>query len=49
MPEGLLSGKKGVVLGVANEKSIAWACAQACAAQGATLAFNYLGERWNAG
>jgi len=44
MPEGLLSGKKGVVLGVANEKSIAWACAQACAAQGATLAFNYLGE-----
>ncbi|MBI5095491.1 MAG: enoyl-ACP reductase [Candidatus Hydrogenedentes bacterium] len=44
MSEGLLSGKKGVVMGVANEKSIAWACAQACAAQGATLAFNYLGE-----
>ena len=44
MPEGLLTGKRGVILGVANEKSIAWGCAQACAAQGASLAFNYLGE-----
>lgn len=44
MAEGLLSGKRGVVFGVANEKSIAWGCAQACAAQGASLAFNYLGE-----
>ena len=44
MSTGLLEGKRGVVLGVANEKSIAWACAQACAAQGATLAFNYLGD-----
>lgn len=42
MPEGLLAGKNGIVFGVANEKSIAWACAQACAAQGASLAFNYL-------
>lgn len=44
MAEGLLAGKRGVVLGVANERSIAWGCAQACAAQGAGLAFNYLGE-----
>ncbi|HRK36316.1 MAG TPA: enoyl-ACP reductase [Candidatus Hydrogenedentes bacterium] len=44
MSNGLLAGKRGVVLGVANEKSIAWGCAQACAAQGASLAFNYLGD-----
>jgi enoyl-[acyl-carrier protein] reductase I len=43
MSQGLLTGKRGLVLGVANEKSIAWACAQACARQGASLAFNYLG------
>lgn len=41
---GLLEGKRGVVMGVANERSIAWACAQACAEQGAALAFNYLGD-----
>lgn len=44
MEKGLLHGKRGVILGVANEKSIAWACAQACAAEGAELVFNYLGE-----
>lgn len=44
MAEGLLEAKKGAVFGVANERSIAWACAQACAAQGAQLAFNYLGD-----
>lgn len=44
MAEGLLAGKRGVIFGVANEKSIAWGCAQACAAQGAALAFNYLGD-----
>lgn len=44
MPDALLAGKRGAVLGVANDKSIAWACAQACAAHGATLAFNYPGE-----
>jgi enoyl-[acyl-carrier protein] reductase I len=42
MGSGLLSGKRGVILGVANEKSIAWACAKACAAEGASLAFNYI-------
>lgn len=43
MAGNLLSGKRGVVTGVANERSIAWGCAQACAAQGAELAFTYLG------
>ena len=42
--KSLLEGKKGIVLGVANNKSIAWACAQMCLEQGATLAFNYLGD-----
>lgn len=44
MAEGLLAGKKGVVLGVANDRSIAWGCAKACQEAGAALAFNYLGE-----
>jgi enoyl-[acyl-carrier protein] reductase I len=42
---GLLSGKLGVVFGVANKRSIAWAIAQAWAREGATLAFTYQGER----
>jgi enoyl-[acyl-carrier protein] reductase I len=42
MSNGLLEGKRGVVMGVANDKSIAWACAEACLAQGASLHFNYL-------
>lgn len=44
MPEGLLTGKTGAILGVANDRSIAWACAKACANAGAKLIFNYLGE-----
>ncbi|RMH60297.1 MAG: enoyl-ACP reductase [Zetaproteobacteria bacterium] len=40
---GVLDGKKGLVLGVANEKSIAWGVAQACRREGAELGFNYLG------
>jgi enoyl-[acyl-carrier protein] reductase I len=44
MSESLLAGKRGVITGVANDKSIAWACAQACHAHGADLAFTYLGE-----
>lgn len=40
----ILAGKRGIVFGVANNKSIAWACAQMCADQGAQLAFNYLGD-----
>ena len=40
-----LTGKKGVVFGVANQRSIAWAIAQKLAAAGAELAFTYLNER----
>jgi len=40
-----LEGKTGVVFGVANKRSIAWAIAQAWAAAGAKLIFNYQGER----
>jgi enoyl-[acyl-carrier protein] reductase I len=42
---GLLEGKTGVVFGVANKRSIAWAIAQAWAKEGAKLAFTYQGER----
>ena len=41
----LLEGKLGVVFGVANKRSIAWAIAQAWAREGAKLAFTYQGER----
>ena len=40
-----LSGKKGIVFGVANKRSIAWAIAQAWHEAGARLAFTYQGER----
>ncbi len=42
---GLLEGKNMLVMGVANDRSIAWAIAQALAAQGARLAFTYESER----
>lgn len=42
---GLLEGKTGIVFGVANKRSIAWAIAQALAREGARLAFTYQGER----
>ena len=41
----LLEGKTGIVFGVANKRSIAWAIAQAWAKEGAKLAFTYQGER----
>ena len=41
----LLQGKKGLVVGVANKRSIAWAIAQAAHREGAQLAFTYQGER----
>src|ERR1044072_8683178 len=45
LPKGdLMKGKKGLVMGVANEKSIAWGIASGLAAQGAELAFTYMGE-----
>ena len=39
-----LAGKRGLVMGVANERSIAWCIAKACADAGAELAFTYQGE-----
>ncbi len=42
---GLLDGKLGIVFGVANKRSIAWAIAQAWAREGARLAFTYQGQR----
>jgi enoyl-[acyl-carrier protein] reductase I len=44
MIAGLLSGKRGLVMGVANDHSIAWGAARALAAAGAELAFTYQGE-----
>src|SRR5690349_22435943 len=41
---GLMQGKRGLIMGVANDHSIAWGIAKALAAQGATLAFTYQGE-----
>jgi enoyl-[acyl-carrier protein] reductase I len=42
--QGLMHGKRGLVMGVANDHSIAWGIAKTLAAQGATLAFTYQGE-----
>jgi enoyl-[acyl-carrier protein] reductase I len=39
-----MEGKRGLILGVANNRSIAWGIAKACAAQGAELALTYQGE-----
>ena len=41
---GLMSGKRGLIMGLANDKSIAWGIAKALADQGAELAFSYQGE-----
>ncbi len=41
----LLEGKKGLILGVANKRSIAWSIAQSASREGAELAFTYQGER----
>ena len=43
MPE-LMNGKRGLIMGVANERSIAWGIAKALHAEGAELAFSYQGE-----
>ncbi len=44
-PSGnLMKGKRGLIMGVANDRSLAWGVAQACAAQGAELAFTYQGD-----
>jgi enoyl-[acyl-carrier protein] reductase I len=46
MPEtsALMRGKRGLILGVANNRSIAWGIAKACRAQGAEIAFTYQGD-----
>lgn len=41
---GILEGKHGLILGVANERSIAWGIAQTCFREGAKLGFTYQGE-----
>jgi enoyl-[acyl-carrier protein] reductase I len=41
---GIMEGKRGLIMGVANERSIAWGIAQSLAAHGAELAFTYQGE-----
>jgi len=41
----MLKNKVGLIFGVANKRSIAWACAAACSGQGAKLAFTYQGDR----
>src|SRR5882724_10579064 len=41
---GLMRGKRGLILGVANNRSLAWGIAKACRAQGAELGFTYQGD-----
>jgi enoyl-[acyl-carrier protein] reductase I len=41
---GLMRGKRGLIMGVANQRSLAWGIAKACRAHGAELAFTYQGE-----
>jgi len=44
MSNQLLAGKRGLIMGLANDKSIAWGIAKACADAGAELAFSYQGD-----
>lgn len=44
MAQGFMSGKRGLIMGLANNRSIAWGIARALAGQGAELAFSYQGE-----
>ncbi|MEL6745726.1 MAG: SDR family oxidoreductase, partial [Pseudomonadota bacterium] len=41
---GMMDGKRGLIMGLANDKSIAWGIAKALAAEGAEMAFSYQGE-----
>jgi enoyl-[acyl-carrier protein] reductase I len=45
MSNNLMAGKKGLIMGLANDKSIAWGIAQALSDAGAELAFSYQGEQ----
>ncbi len=42
--KGIMAGKRGLIMGVANSRSIAWGIAKSCAAHGAELAFTYQGD-----
>ncbi|MFS4579848.1 enoyl-ACP reductase FabI [Phaeobacter sp. C3_T13_0] len=44
MSSQLMAGKRGLIMGLANDKSIAWGIARACADAGAELAFSYQGD-----
>lgn len=44
MSNNLMAGKRGLIMGLANDKSIAWGIAKACADAGAELAFSYMGD-----
>ena len=44
MAQQLMAGKRGLIMGLANDKSIAWGIAKACAGAGADLAFSYQGD-----
>ena len=44
MSSQLMAGKRGLIMGLANDKSIAWGIAKACAEAGAELAFSYQGD-----
>jgi len=44
MANGLMAGKRGLIMGLANDRSIAWGIARALAGAGAELAFSYQGE-----
>ncbi|MCH2488274.1 MAG: SDR family oxidoreductase, partial [Erythrobacter sp.] len=41
---GLMAGKRGLIMGLANDKSLAWGIAKELANQGAEIAFSYQGE-----
>ena len=44
MSNNLMTGKRGLIMGLANDKSIAWGIAKACADAGAELAFSFQGD-----
>lgn len=44
MSNNLMAGKRGLIMGLANDKSIAWGIAKACADAGAEMAFSYMGD-----
>ena len=41
---GIMAGKRGLIMGLANDRSLAWGIAKALAEQGAELAFTYQGD-----